>query len=162
VRQETALGALAAGATITDAAKLAECSRSTLYEWKRDPRFAAELRARQREARAAFDARLVVLERKAIEALDAMLTDPSWRARASAAKAILLARRPAADPDQEAHDAAEERTLRSYDGSIPLPPPDSTPEERENMRIMIAMIAASLEKTAAARRAGSEPAPGQR
>jgi hypothetical protein len=85
-RQELALEALLAGATVTDAASAAGVSRQTVHRWLAAPAFVAELRTRRDELRSALLGRLEALAVRAVERLGTLLDheDPSVALRAAA------------------------------------------------------------------------------
>jgi hypothetical protein len=76
MRQRTALVALAAGRSYSEAARMAGVGRQTLYEWRqKDARFAAVLNAWQRTAVASAQQRLLAVLDDAVTAVcDAITT----------------------------------------------------------------------------------------
>jgi hypothetical protein len=89
-RQETALGALLAGATITEAAGTAGVARQTVSGWaNHDFAFMAELRNRRAEVVDALRVRLESLGIRAVQALEGLLDDDDPRCRLAAGARIL-------------------------------------------------------------------------
>jgi phenylpyruvate tautomerase PptA (4-oxalocrotonate tautomerase family) len=84
-RQQRALEALLAGATVAEAAAAAGVARKTVYSWIQSPAFRAELDAAQRAAIEAITRRIVRLAEAATEALRVALEEapPATRVRAA-------------------------------------------------------------------------------
>ena len=76
VSQTTVIQALAAGATVTSAAKLAEISRPTIYHWLQEPAFQQAVAFSKQEHALTMHDRLQTLTAKALDKLEALLDDP--------------------------------------------------------------------------------------
>ncbi|MBS1825935.1 MAG: SEC-C domain-containing protein [Acidobacteria bacterium] len=76
VPQITVIQALAVGATVTAAAKLAEISRPTVYHWLQDPAFQQAVAFSEQEHALTMHDRLQTLSAKALDKLEALLDDP--------------------------------------------------------------------------------------
>ncbi|MBS1827981.1 MAG: SEC-C domain-containing protein [Acidobacteria bacterium] len=76
VSQTTVIQALAAGATVTSAAKLAEISRPTIYHWLQDPAFQQAVAYSEQEFALTMHDRIQTLTAKALDKLEALLDDP--------------------------------------------------------------------------------------
>lgn len=89
--QLKAIGRLAAGGTVTEAAKAAGVGRTTVYSWMRQPEFAAELRYREGLLLDWATRKLLNLQDAALGTFEAVLSDPeaSHATRLRAAMAVL-------------------------------------------------------------------------
>jgi hypothetical protein len=76
VPQITVLQALAAGATVTAAAQLANVSRPTVYAWSDNPAFQQALAFAQQEYALTIQDRLQSLRAKALDKLEQVLDNP--------------------------------------------------------------------------------------
>ena len=85
-RQVSALPYLAAAATNTEGARLAEISVSTLTRWRQDSVFRDELRRLREDAASLAHAELNGLALKSAAALADLLEDPNPRVRTQAAR----------------------------------------------------------------------------
>lgn len=75
--QLTVIQALAIGAPVTAAAKLADVSRTTIYSWLEDPHFHQAYAYAHQEYAMTIRDRLHNLAAKALEKLEAILDDPN-------------------------------------------------------------------------------------
>lgn len=78
-KQRAAIAALLAGETYGAAATAAQISPKTLFRWRADPVFVAELRAGQAELIRAATAALASAAHPAVNVLRAILEDPDAR-----------------------------------------------------------------------------------
>ncbi|MFN7933985.1 MAG: hypothetical protein U0R19_11695 [Bryobacteraceae bacterium] len=74
--QVTVVQALALGATVTAAAKLASVSRPTIYKWKSDPVFNQAVAYAKQEYAITMHDRMQALTAKAIDKLEEVLDNP--------------------------------------------------------------------------------------
>ena len=90
-RQEEAIAALLACASVQAAAKSVQIGRTTLYRWLKDETFLAGYQAARRQATAWVPGRLQHLAGKAVHTLERILDDPEALApaRVSAARTVL-------------------------------------------------------------------------
>jgi hypothetical protein len=89
VADDVVIGALAGGATIAAAARVAHCSKRTVARRLRDDSFRAAVReARARILQKTADA-LAVAGQKAVSTLVALLDDPAASIRLAASRAVL-------------------------------------------------------------------------
>lgn len=94
-RQRLAIEALALGQDVMDAAQAAGVNRSTLYRWRRDPVFAAELRRIDAEALEQLGRGLMALSAPALEALKRALAEGQPMAIRLRAAQLICERGPA-------------------------------------------------------------------
>jgi hypothetical protein len=88
--QHAAIAAIIAGETYTDVCKALGIDRKTLYDWRQQPRFAAELDAEVRALRESARSRLWSLAGLALDALrDVLLSHPKDAVVVSAARIVL-------------------------------------------------------------------------
>jgi transposase-like protein len=88
--QHVAIAAIVAGHTYTDVCKALGIDRKTLYAWRQQPRFAAELEAEVRALRQSARVRLSVLADLALDALrDVLQSHPKDAVVVSAARFVL-------------------------------------------------------------------------
>ena len=88
-RQHQALIALAAGATIADAARQAGCSTRTISRWLDDPGFVSRVDAERSAIIGQATSKLGSAAGKAVEVLAELLGDELPTVRLSAARAVL-------------------------------------------------------------------------
>lgn len=90
-RQEKAIQALLAGATVQEAAKNVRVGRTTMYRWLNNVTFRAAYAAAQERAQAWMEARLRSLAAKAVQALEQILDDDNTPAsvKVDAARVVL-------------------------------------------------------------------------
>lgn len=96
--REALLGALLAGSSITDAAKLAKVSRSTAHRIAGEPLFQADLEARLSAKRQPFEAALSEAMGLAVQTLRRLLEAKSETVRLKAASVLLTPRQIATPP----------------------------------------------------------------
>ena len=88
--KENALRALAAGSTITEAARHADVARKTVSQWlNHDPQFRASLWLRRSQIWSELRSRVADQARPALDLLVQMLSYNHWPASLAAARAIL-------------------------------------------------------------------------
>jgi hypothetical protein len=88
--QHAAIAAIIAGDTYTDVCKALGIDRKTLYDWRHQPHFAAELDAEVKALRESARSRLLSLAGLALDALrDVLLSHPKDAVVVSAARIVL-------------------------------------------------------------------------
>lgn len=89
VRQDTALAALLAGATISEAAAKAQASRNTVARWLKDPAVIARLNERREELWRVMGDHLLNLASEAVAELAKLIHDKDSRVKVSAIAKVL-------------------------------------------------------------------------
>lgn len=124
-KQEQAIAVLLVSPTISEAARALSVAEITLWRWLQRPEFEAQYRAARRKAIDHAIARLQQATRKAVDALEAIVTDTATppAARVGAARTILdMSLRAVEIDDLAARVQALEEGMPSGDADDPYSP----------------------------------------